>query len=222
MNTLGKLYLVPTPIGNLKDITFRAVEVLKNADYVLAEDTRTSKPLLQHFEITTPLRAYHTFNEHDISQNIIQDLKGGKNIALISDAGTPGISDPGYLLAKQCIDAGIQIECLPGATAFVPALVCSGKPLHHFLFIGFLPVKKGRQSKLKEIAESPYTIVLYESPHKLLKTLEDLRSILGGEKQISISREISKIYEEHRRDGISNLITHFTTTNPKGEFVIVI
>ncbi len=222
MVSKGKLYVVPTPIGNLKDITYRAIETLNTVDYILAEDTRTSKPLLQHFNIHTPLKAYHAFNEHNVLQNIIRDLLQGKNIALISDAGTPGISDPGYLIIKHSIENGISIECLPGPTAFVPALVCSGKPLHHFVFIGFLPVKKGRQSKLQEISQIPYTIVLYESPHKLLKTLKDLKSIFGKDKTISISREISKIFEEHKRGNIEEMIQYFQTHPPKGEFVIVI
>lgn len=216
------LYIVPTPIGNLKDITIRAIEVLQSVDYILAEDTRTSRPLLQHYNISTPLKSYHAFNEHQIIQNIIAELKSGLNIALITDAGTPAISDPGYLIVKHCIDNSIQVQCLPGATAFVPALVCSGLPLHHFLFIGFLPAKKGRQSKLKEISQLPYTIVLYESPHKLLKTLEDLKSVYGGSRKISISREISKLYEEHLHTTIDEHIQHFSTHPPKGEFVIVI
>lgn len=216
------LYIVPTPIGNLKDITFRAIEILQSVNYILAEDTRTSKPLLQHYNISTSLKSYHAFNEHHILNQIIADLKSGLNIALISDAGTPAISDPGYLLVKHCIENNIKVECLPGATAFVPALVCSGKPIHHFLFIGFLPAKKGRQSKLKEIAQFPYTIVLYESPHKLLKTLEDLKEIFGENKYISISREISKVYEEHLRGSIIELIQHFSQNPPKGELVIVI
>jgi 16S rRNA (cytidine1402-2'-O)-methyltransferase len=216
------LYIVPTPIGNLKDITFRAIEILQSVNYILAEDTRTSKPLLQHYNISTSLKSYHAFNEHHILNQIIADLKSGLNIALISDAGTPAISDPGYLLVKHCIENNIKVECLPGATAFVPALVCSGKPIHHFLFIGFLPAKKGRQSKLKEIAQFPYTIVLYESPHKLLKTLEDLKEIFGENKHISISREISKVYEEHLRGSIIELIQHFSQNPPKGELVIVI
>ncbi|GIV27819.1 MAG: ribosomal RNA small subunit methyltransferase I [Bacteroidia bacterium] len=222
MEIKGKLFVVPTPIGNLKDMTFRAVEVLQQVDYILAEDTRTSRPLLQNFNISTNLKSYHAHNEHSIIQNIIQDLLDGKNIALISDAGTPAISDPGYLIVKQCIDNQIPVECLPGATAFVPALVCSGMPLHHFVFFGFLPVKKGRQSKLQELAQCPYTKVLYESPHKFLKTLEDLKNIFGGEKEISISREISKKFEEHLRGSIDEMILHFQQHEPRGEFVIVI
>jgi len=216
------LYIVPTPIGNLKDITFRAIEVLQSVDYILAEDTRTSKPLLQHFNINTPLHSYHAFNEHNIVEKIIDDLKNNRNIALISDAGTPAISDPGYLLVKHCIENNIQVQCLPGPTAFVPALVCSGLPIHHFLFIGFLPAKKGRQSKLKELQQLPYTIVLYESPHKLLSTLKDLKNTFGGDRKISISREISKIFEEHLHKTIDEMIEHFTKHRPKGEFVIVI
>lgn len=222
MENKGKLYVVPTPIGNMKDMTFRAVEVLQQVDYILAEDTRTSRPLLQHFNISTPLKSYHAHNEHFILQDIIQDLLSEKNIALISDAGTPAISDPGYLIVKKCIENDISVECLPGATAFVPALVCSGKPIHHFVFFGFLPVKKGRQSKLQELVQCPYTKVLYESPHKLLKTLEDLKSVLGGETEISISREISKKFEEHLRGNIDEMIKHFSETEPRGEFVIVI
>lgn len=216
------LYIVPTPIGNLKDITIRAIEVLQSVHYILAEDTRTSQPLMQHYNISTPLKSYHAFNEHHIIQSIIHDLKNEKDIALISDAGTPAISDPGYLIVKHCIDNNIPVQCLPGATAFVPALICSGKPLHHFLFIGFLPVKKGRQSKLIEISKLPYTIVIYESPHKILKTLQDLKNYFGAEKEISISREISKLYEEHLRGTIEQMIHHFQTHPPKGELVIVL
>lgn len=216
------LYIVPTPIGNLKDITLRAIEVLQSVNYILAEDTRTSKHLLQHYQISTPVKSYHAFNEHQIVQNIISDLKNHLNIALISDAGTPAISDPGYLLVKECINNNIKVECLPGPTAFVPALVCSGKPIHHFTFIGFLPPKKGRQTKLQEIANNPYTVVLYESPHKILKTLQDLKNVFGAEKEISISREISKVYEEHLHGNIDYMIQHFSQHPPKGEFVIVI
>lgn len=216
------LYIVPTPIGNLKDITIRAIETLQSVHYILAEDTRTSKPLLQHYNISTPLKSYHAFNEHHILNTIIHDLKNGLHIALISDAGTPAISDPGYLLVKHCIENNIKVECLPGPTAFVPALVCSGKPIHHFVFIGFLPPKKGRQSKLEEISKLPYTVVLYESPHKLIKTLNDLQVIYGPDKNISISREISKMFEEHLRGTIREIITHFSTHPPKGELVIVI
>ena len=222
MITKGKLYIVPTPIGNLKDMTFRAIEVLNQVDYILAEDTRTSKPLLQHYHITTPLKSYHAFNEHTVSHTILKNLLEGQTLALMADAGTPAISDPGYLIIKRCIENNIPVECLPGPTAFVPALVCSGKPIHHFLFIGFLPAKKGRQSKLQEIAQFPYTIVLYESPHKLLKTLEDLQTLFGSEKPISISREISKLYEEHIRGPLHTVIQHFQVHPPKGEFVIVI
>ncbi len=222
MNKSGKLFIVPTPIGNLKDMTLRSIEVLNSVDYILAEDTRTSQPLLQHYNIQTPLKSYHSFNEHYILQNILIDLKNNKNIALISDAGTPAISDPGYLIVKHCIDNNVKVECLPGPTAFIPALVCSGKPLHHFVFIGFLPIKKGRQTKLQEISLLPYTIVLYESPHKLLKTLNDLKNIFGAEKPIGISREISKIFEEHLRGSIEEMIQHFTKHLPKGEMVIVI
>ncbi|GAB4202478.1 MAG: 16S rRNA (cytidine(1402)-2'-O)-methyltransferase [Bacteroidia bacterium] len=216
------LYIVPTPIGNLKDITIRAIETLQSVHYILAEDTRTSKPLLQHYNISTPLKSYHAFNEHHILNTIINDLKNGLHIALISDAGTPAISDPGYLLVKHCIENNIKVECLPGPTAFVPALVCSGKPIHHFVFIGFLPPKKGRQSKLEEISKLPYTVVLYESPHKLIKTLNDLQTIYGPDKTISISREISKMFEEHLRGTIQEIIAHFSTHPPKGELVIVI
>lgn len=222
MNPKGKLYIVPTPVGNLKDITIRAIEVLNQVDYILAEDTRTSKTLLQHYHITTPLKSYHAFNEHAVSHNILKNLSEGKTLALITDAGTPAISDPGYLIVKLCIENNIPVECLPGPTAFVPALVCSGKPIHHFLFIGFLPAKKGRQSKLQELAQYPYTIVLYESPHKLLRTLEDLKNVLGSEQHISVSREISKLYEEHIRGPIDAVIQHFQVHPPKGEFVLVI
>ena len=201
----GKLYLVPTPIGNLKDMTFRAVEILKESDVVLAEDTRNSGILLKHYEIETPMRSYHMHNEHQATEDIIRQLKDGQTISIITDAGTPGISDPGYLLAKECVANQITIECLPGATAFVPALVVSGLPNNEFTFIGFLPVKKGRKSKLDSLVEEKKTMVFYESPHKIGRTLKDLAETFGYERKASLSREISKKFEETLRGTLSEL-----------------
>jgi 16S rRNA (cytidine1402-2'-O)-methyltransferase len=219
---MGKLYIVPTPIGNLQDITLRAISVLKEADLILAEDTRTSTKLLRHFEISTPLMSHHMHNEHKTLATLIQKLKVGAHLALISDAGTPAISDPGFLLCRACIENDIELECLPGATALIPALVCSGLPSDRFVFEGFLPPKKGRQTRLKLLAEETRTIVLYESPHKLLKTLSQLAEYFGGDRPISISRELTKLHEETLRGSISELEEHFRNHNPKGEFVLVI
>lgn len=218
----GILYFVPTPVGNLEDMTFRAIKVLKEVDYILCEDTRTSAVLLKHFEISKPLRSYHLHNEHTATEKVIQDLQSGQNIALITDAGTPGISDPGYLLAKAGADQDIEMICLPGATAFVPALVVSGLPNHDFYFAGFLPQKKGRQTKLKQLAEEKKTIVLYESPHKINTTLEQIKEFFGEATKISLSREISKKFEETKRGTINELIEFSKSKTLKGEIVLVI
>lgn len=218
----GKLYLVPTPIGNLKDMTFRAVEVLKESDVVLAEDTRNSGILLKHFEIETPMRSYHMHNEHQATEDIIRQLKDGQIISIITDAGTPGISDPGYLLAKECVANDITIECLPGATAFVPALVVSGLPNNEFTFVGFLPVKKGRKTKLESLVNEKRTMVFYESPHKIGRTLKDLAETFGNERRVSLSREISKKFEETLRGTLSELAEIVEKRNLKGEMVLVV
>lgn len=219
---MGKLYLVPTPIGNLKDMTFRAIEVLQEVDLILAEDTRTSAKLLKHFEIGTHMHSHHMHNEHKTTDGIVQRIKAGENIALISDAGTPAISDPGFLLTRACIEAEIEVECLPGATAFVPALVNSGLPNDKFVFEGFLPVKKGRQTRLLLLAEETRTIILYESPHKLVKTLGQLVEYFGADRSISISRELSKLHEETIRGTVTEVLKHFEAKPPKGEIVVVI
>lgn len=219
---MGKLFLVPTPIGNLKDITFRALDVLKNADLILAEDTRTSGKLLKHFAIDTPMQSHHKFNEHKTINGIVQKLKSGSTIALVSDAGTPAISDPGFLVVRACIENHINIECLPGATAFVPALINSGLPNNRFVFEGFLPIKKGRQTRLQLLAEEKRTMLFYESPHKLLKTLGHFAIYFGENRTISVSRELSKMYEETVRGTIAEVLLHFEKHPPKGEFVIVV
>lgn len=216
------LYLVPTPIGNLEDITLRALRILREVDFILSEDTRTTGHLLKHHAITTHLVAHHKFNEHASVQRVIDRLQEGATAALVTDAGTPGISDPGFLLVRSCIEAGLKIECLPGPTALIPALVGSGLPCDSFLFAGFLPHKKGRQTILKKLAESEHTIVLYESPHRLVKTLHQLSEFLGPERKTSVARELTKIYEEHVRGTVSELIDHFTQKPPKGEIVIVV
>ena len=218
----GKLFIVPTPIGNLEDITFRAIKVLKEVTLILAEDTRTSKKLLQHYDIITPMQSHHMHNEHKTVDGILQRLKSGEQIALISDAGTPAISDPGFLLCRASIEHGIEIECLPGATAFVPALVISGLPNDRFVFEGFLPLKKGRQTRLEVLAEESRTMVFYESPHKLLKTLTQFVTYFGPDRPISVSRELTKMYEETLRGTTSELLSHFERIPPKGEFVIVV
>ena len=219
---MSKLYLVPTPIGNLEDITLRAIRILKEVDLILAEDTRTSKPLLKHFEITTPLQSHHLYNEHEKVNLIIQELKFGRTIALISDAGTPAISDPGFLLVRECIKNDIDVETLPGATAFVPALVNSGLPCERFSFEGFLPQKKGRQTKLESLVEEPRTMIFYESPHRLIKTLNSFADYFGEERKASVSREISKMFEENRRGTLRELIDYFEQKTIKGEIVIVV
>ncbi|WP_298755804.1 16S rRNA (cytidine(1402)-2'-O)-methyltransferase [uncultured Psychroserpens sp.] len=219
---MSKLYIVPTPIGNLKDITFRAIEVLNDVDLILAEDTRTSGKLLKHFEIGTPMQSHHMHNEHKMVDQLVQKLKSGMSIALISDAGTPAISDPGFLLTRACIENNIEVDCLPGATAFVPALVNSGLPNDKFVFEGFLPVKKGRQTRLKLLAEETRTMVFYESPHKLIKTLTNFCEYFGEDRLVSVSRELTKLYEETIRGTSKEVLEHYTNKPPKGEIVIVV
>lgn len=218
----GKLYIVPTPVGNLEDMTFRAIRILKEADLILAEDTRTSGVLLKHFEITTPMRSHHKFNEHQTSAELVNLIEAGNNIALISDAGTPGISDPGFMLSRECRRAGIDVECLPGATAFVPALVSSGLPCDRFVFEGFLPVKKGRQTRLKELAADSRTTVIYESPKRLARTLRQLTEFFGAERQGAVCREISKLHETIHKGTLGELSEYFEMNQAKGEIVIVI
>lgn len=218
---MGKLFVIPTPIGNLEDFTLRAIRILKEVDLILAEDTRTSSVLLRHYEIKTKTIAHHKFNEHEGVHRVVQEIIDGKHVALISDAGTPGISDPGYLLVHTCIENNIEVETLPGPTAFIPALVNSGFPISEFVFIGFLPVKKGRETKFRELAQEKRTFILYESPYRILKTLEQLSTILGDRK-VSVSREISKKFEETVRGTASELFTHFSKKTPKGEFVVIV
>lgn len=219
---MSKLYLVPTPIGNLEDITLRAIRVLKEVDLVLAEDTRTSGNLLRHLGISKPMTAFHIRNEHQVVERIADRIEAGETMALVTDAGTPAISDPGFLLVRECVKRGLDVECLPGATAFVPALVNSGLPAEKFVFEGFLPHKKGRQTKLKELAEYPYTTILYESPFRLLKTLQQLAEVCGDKRQVSVSRELTKIHEENVRGALSEVIAHFSNREVKGEIVIVL
>ncbi len=219
---LSTLYIVPTPIGNLEDMTFRAIETLKKVSLILAEDTRNSGKLLKHFEIDTPMQSHHAHNEHKSVNSILQKLQAGTDIALVSDAGTPGISDPGFLLVRACVENGIRVETLPGATAFVPALVNSGLPCDRFVFEGFLPQKKGRQTRLKFLAEEERSIVLYESPHRIVKALGQLKEHFGGDRPISVSREISKKFEETIRGSIEEVLVHFEQHPSKGEMVIVI
>lgn len=219
---MAKLYIVPTPIGNLEDMTLRSIRILNEVDVVLAEDTRTSSKLLHHFEIKTKLQSHHKFNEHKTSEVIADRILGGENIALISDAGTPGISDPGFLLARTCIEKGVEIETLPGATAFVPALVNSGLPCDKFCFEGFLPQKKGRQKRLKELADETRTIVFYESPYRLVKALEQFAEFFGTERMVSVSRELSKLYEENARGTVKEVLEHFKQKTVKGEIVIIL
>ncbi len=216
------LYLVPTPIGNLKDITLRALEVLKEVDLILAEDTRTSSKLLQHYQISRPLSPYHQHNEHRVLTHLVSQLLEGKKMAMITDAGTPGISDPAFLLVRECIRTGVRVECLPGATAFVPALVNSGLPAHRFCFEGFLPQKKGRQTHLQSLAEETRTMIFYESPMRLLRTLEDLAAVFGPDRPCSVSRELTKIYEENVRGSLQEVQAHFTDKAVKGEIVLVV
>jgi len=217
-----KLYLVPTPIGNLEDITFRAIKVLKQVDLILAEDTRTSGKLLKHFDISTQMQSHHMHNEHKTVEGLVQKIKGGISVAVISDAGTPAISDPGFLLTRACVQHDIEVDCLPGATAFVPALVNSGLPNEKFVFEGFLPVKKGRQTRLQKLAEEERTIIFYESPHKLVKTLGHLSTYLGKDRQASVSRELTKMFEETQRGTLFALEEYYTNKPPKGEIVLVV
>lgn len=217
-----QLYLVPTPIGNLDDITLRAIKVLNAVDVILAEDTRTSGKLLKHLDVQKPLKSYHIFNEHKSIENLIGQLQGGMTMALISDAGTPAISDPGFLLVRECIKAGIHIECLPGATAFIPALVKSGLPTDRFVFEGFLPHKKGRKTRLETLANEDRTIIFYESPHRLVKALSQLAEHMGENRNASVSRELTKMYEETVNGTLAELIEHFSTGTVKGEFVVIV
>lgn len=219
---MGKLFLVPTPIGNLEDITLRAVRILKEADLILAEDTRNSGKLLKHFEIKTPMQSHHMHNEHKTVDAVVTRILAGQTIALISDAGTPAISDPGFLLTRACVEAGVEVDCLPGATAFVPALVNSGLPNDKFVFEGFLPVKKGRQTRLKLLAEESRTMIFYESPHKLIKTLGNFTEYFGENRRLSVSREITKLHEETIRGTAREVLQHFSENSPRGEIVIVV
>lgn len=216
------LYLVPTPVGNLQDITFRAIEILKGCDLVLAEDTRTTSFLLNHFEIRKPMTPYHQHNEHRVLQHLVSQLLEGRIMALVTDAGTPGISDPAFLLVRECLKAGVAIECLPGATAFVPALINSGLPTNRFCFEGFLPQKKGRQTILKQLAEETRTMIFYESPMRLVKTLDEFRGYFGETRECSVSRELSKLHEETRRGTLTEVADHFRPSPVKGEIVIVV
>lgn len=219
---MGRLYVVPTPVGNLEDMTFRAIRILKEADLILAEDTRTSGILLKHFEIKNAMQSYHKFNEHKTVEGIINRLKAGETIALVSDAGTPGISDPGFLVVRECVKNDIEVQCLPGATAFVPALVASGLPDERFCFEGFLPQKKGRMTRLNGLIGETRTMIFYESPYRLVKTLTQFAEIFGPERQVSVCREISKIHEESVRGTLQEVIAHFTDTEPRGEIVIIL
>lgn len=217
-----KLFLVPTPVGNLGDMTYRGVEVLRSVDLILAEDTRTSRVLLQHYAIETPLQSYHIFNEHQTVASLVERLKGGTTIAVITDAGTPGISDPGFLLVREAVKEGIEVECLPGATAFVPALIDSGLPCDRFTFLGFLPHKKGRQTALRALADEQRTMIIYESPYRLVKLLEELIAVVGKERQVSVSREISKLHAETARGTLAEVLAHFRQKEVKGEIVVVL
>ena len=219
---MGTLYIVPTPVGNMEDMTFRAIRILKEADLVLAEDTRTSGILLKHYDIQNHLMSHHKFNEHGTSAAIVERLLAGQTVALISDAGTPGISDPGFFLVREAVRAGIEVQTLPGATAFVPALVSSGLPCDRFCFEGFLPPKKGRQTKIDALKDEQRTMIFYESPYRLVKTLQQLAEAFGPDRQASVCREISKVHEESRRGTLAELTAHFTETEPRGEIVIIV
>ena len=219
---MSKLYIVPTPVGNLEDITLRALRILKEADLILAEDTRTTGILLKHFGIVNRMQSYHKFNEHGKTASIVNRVKGGETIALVSDAGTPGISDPGFLVVREALKEGVTVETLPGPTAFVPALVSSGLPCDRFCFEGFLPPKKGRQTRFKELAAESRTMVLYESPYRLVKTLTQLSEYFGGDRMASVAREISKMFEENRQATLNELIAHYSAHEPKGEIVIIV
>lgn len=216
------MYLVPTPVGNLEDITLRALNILKSVDLLLAEDTRTTGFLLKHFDINVPLMSHHKFNEHQTAERIAEKIEAGRDVALVSDAGTPGISDPGFLLVRTCVEHGIEVECLPGATACIPAIVDSGLPCDRFVFEGFLPQKKGRASRLEALVDEPRTMIFYESPYRLVKTLQQFAEVFGAEREASVSREISKKFEETQRGTLTELVAHFTETAPKGEIVIVV
>lgn len=216
------LYVVPTPVGNLEDITFRAIRILKEAELILAEDTRTTSVLLKHYDIHTPLRSHHKFNEHETSEQLADEILAGKMVALVSDAGTPGISDPGFMLVRACVERGVEVQCLPGATAFVPALIDSGLPCDRFYFEGFLPQKKGRQTRLRLLAEQDKTMIIYESPFRLVKTLEQLAEHMGSDRRASVSREISKKFEETRRGTLAELIASYKEKEAKGEIVIIV
>lgn len=222
MSPIMKLYLVPTPVGNLGDMTYRGVEVLRSVDLILAEDTRTSRVLLQHYSIDTPMQSYHIFNEHQTVADLVERLKGGTTIAVVTDAGTPGISDPGFLLVREAVKAGVEVECLPGATAFVPALIDSGLPCDRFTFLGFLPHKKGRQTAIRALADEERTMIIYESPFRLVKLLEELSEVLGEERQVSVSREISKIHAETARGNLAEVLAHFRQKEVKGEIVVIL
>ncbi|MBO5922213.1 MAG: 16S rRNA (cytidine(1402)-2'-O)-methyltransferase [Bacteroidaceae bacterium] len=220
---MGMLYVIPTPVGNLEDITMRAVRLLKEADFVLAEDTRTSSKLLKHLDIQVPMYSHHKFNEHKTSASVVERIRDcAGHVALISDAGTPAISDPGFMLVRECVRSGVEVQCLPGATAFVPALVCSALPCDKFVFEGFLPQKKGRQTRLNFLKEEQRTIIFYESPYRVLKTLTQLAEVFGGERQAAAVREISKLHEECVRGSLSELVEHFTKNEPRGEFVLLV
>jgi 16S rRNA (cytidine1402-2'-O)-methyltransferase len=219
---MGILYIVPTPVGNLEDMTLRAIRLLKEVDLILAEDTRTSGILLKHFDIRNSLMSHHKFNEHGTSAAVVSRLLAGENVALISDAGTPGISDPGFFLVREAVKAGVEVQCLPGATAFVPALVSSGLPCDRFVFEGFLPQKKGRKTRLEELAAETRTMIFYESPYRLVKTLQQFAEVYGDDRQVSVCREISKVHEESVRGTLAEVIAHFTETEPKGEIVIIL
>lgn len=219
---MAKLFVVPTPVGNLEDMTFRAIRVLKEADLILAEDTRTSSVLMQHYDIHVPMQSHHKFNEHETSTQMAERIAGGLTVALVSDAGTPGISDPGFMLVRECVRMGVEVECLPGATAFVPALVQSGLPNEKFCFEGFLPQKKGRETRLREIAKETRTQIIYESPYRLVKTLQQLAQVMGEERPAAVCREISKRFAETTRGTLAELIAHFTEVEPKGEIVLLV
>ena len=219
---MGILYVVPTPVGNLEDMTFRAIRVLKEADLILAEDTRTSAKLLKHYEIKVPMQSHHKFNEHQMVESVVNRIRGGATVALISDAGTPGISDPGFLVVRECVRAGIQVQCLPGATAFVPALVSSALPCERFSFEGFLPQKKGRMTRLQALQTEERTMIFYESPYRVVKTLEQFAEYYGADRQVAVCREISKVYEECVRGTLAEVVAHFKEHEPRGEFVILL
>ncbi len=219
---MSKLFVVPTPVGNLEDMTFRAIRVLKEADLILAEDTRTSSIVMQHYDIRVPMQSHHKYNEHETSAQMAQRIAAGLNVALVSDAGTPGISDPGFMLVRECCRLGVEVECLPGATAFTPALVQSGLPTDKFCFEGFLPQKKGRETRMRELAAETRTLIIYESPYRLVKTLQQLSQVMGEERQAAVCREISKKFAETQRGSLAQLIAHFTEVEPKGEIVLIV